>query len=337
MKTSCSRACTRITFTLPMTATIDRAFCVAPMLEKTDRHYRFFARLLTRHAVLYTEMITTGAILKGDTDYHLRYHRNEHPLALQLGGSNPQEMAHCAEIAGDYGYDEVNINVGCPSDRVQAGRFGACLMAEPALIADCVSAMQARVQIPVTVKSRIGIDHNESYEGLCHFIETVASAGCRTFIIHARKAWLNGLSPRENREVPPLRYDVVYRLKRDYPHLEIVINGGITTLDACREHLQVVDGVMIGREAYSNPFILSRVDQLFYASGRPVNDRKTVIEGLIPYIEQETAGGLNIRHITRHVLGLFQGMPGARQWRRQLSDSRTLSVQTLHRILQEMG
>jgi tRNA-dihydrouridine synthase A len=315
---------------------IDRSVCIAPMLDKTDRHFRYFARLLTRHALLYTEMITTGAILKGDTDYQLRYHPSEHPLALQLGGSDPQEMTRCAVIAQEYGYDEVNINVGCPSDRVQSGRFGACLMAEPELIASCVAAMRAEVDLPVTVKTRIGIDDVDSYQALAGFVRTVATAGCEVFIIHARKAWLSGLSPKDNREIPPLRYDVVYQLKRDFPELEVIINGGIKSLAEAQRHLAQVDGVMIGREAYNNPFMLGQVDQQFYGSTRPVMDRKTVLQGLVPYIESELAAGTHIRHITRHVLGLFQGIPGARQWRRQLSDSQSVSLQSLQQLISSL-
>jgi len=303
------------------------------MLDKTDRHYRYFARLLTRHALLYSEMITTGAILKGDTHYHLQYSPQEHPLALQLGGSDPDEMSQCAVIANDYGYDEVNINVGCPSDRVQSGLFGACLMAEPDRIAECVSAMSARVDIPVTVKTRIGIDHDDSYEALTRFIDTVSTAGCQTFIIHARKAWLSGLSPKENREIPPLRYNVVYQLKRNFPQLEIIINGGIKTLTEAREHLQQVDGVMIGREAYSNPYLLKDVDQQFYGSTEITVDRRTVLTNLLPYLEAEIATGTKMKHITRHIMGLFQGIPGARKWRQQLSDNRSLSVDDLREMI----
>ena len=303
------------------------------MLDKTDRHYRYFARLLTRHALLYTEMITTGAILKGDAHYHLKYSPEEHPLALQLGGSDPAEMSQCAVIANDYGYDEVNINVGCPSDRVQSGLFGACLMTEPDRIAECVSAMTARIDIPVTVKTRIGIDHNDSYEALSHFIRTVSAAGCQTFIIHARKAWLSGLSPKENREIPPLRYDVVYQLKKDFPQLEIIINGGIRTLSEVAGHLAQVDGVMIGREAYSNPYMLRDVDQQFYASPGLAVDRRTVLTNLLPYLEAEIANGTKMKHITRHILGLFQGMPGARKWRRQLSENQSLSMHSLKEMI----
>jgi len=315
---------------------INRCFSIAPMLDKTDRHYRYFVRLLTKHALLYTEMITTGAILMGDTNYQLKYNLQEHPLALQLGGSDPDDMTQCAVIAENYGYDEVNINVGCPSDRVQSGMFGACLMAEPERIADCVTQMTAEIDIPVTVKTRIGIDDNDSYEALCQFIRTVASAGCQTFIIHARKAWLSGLSPKENREIPPLRYDVVYQLKKDFPQLEIIINGGIKTLDSAAQHLQRVDGVMMGREAYSNSYLLRNVDQRFYHSAEEAPDRRTILDNLLPYLEMEIAAGTQMKHITRHILGLFQGMPGARQWRRQLSDSQSLSLETLRQMISQL-
>lgn len=291
------------------------------MLDWTDKHCRYFHRLLTKHAVLYTEMVTTGAILHGDRDRHLRFNDAEHPLALQLGGSEPKDMAECARIAEDYGYDEVNINVGCPSERVQKGAFGACLMAEPHLIADCVSAMRAAVKIPVTVKNRIGIDDQEDYSALYGFVQTVAAAGCETFIIHARKAWLKGLSPKENREIPPLRYELVYELKQALPQLEIIINGGITTLAQCQEHLQHVDGVMVGREAYHNPWILAEVDTLLYGSDEPIpKDRKAILEAFLPYVQSQLDAGIPLKHMTRHILGLFQGMPGARQWRRLLSE-----------------
>ncbi len=291
------------------------------MLDWTDKHCRYFHRLLTKQAVLYTEMVTTGAILHGDRDRHLRFNDAEHPLALQLGGSEPKDMAECARIAEDYGYDEVNINVGCPSERVQKGAFGACLMAEPHLIADCVSAMRAAVKIPVTVKNRIGIDDQEDYSALYGFVQTVAAAGCETFIIHARKAWLKGLSPKENREIPPLRYELVYELKQALPQLEIIINGGITTLAQCQEHLQHVDGVMVGREAYHNPWILAEVDTLLYGSDEPIpEDRKAILEAFLLYVQSQLEAGIPLKHMTRHILGLFQGMPGARQWRRLLSE-----------------
>lgn len=291
------------------------------MLDWTDKNCRFFHRLLTRHALLYTEMVTTGAILHGSAHRHLQFNAEEHPLALQLGGSEPQEMAQCACIAADYGYDEVNINVGCPSERVQRGAFGACLMAEPNLIADCVAAMQARVSIPVTVKNRIGIDDQDDYGGLHDFISTVAAAGCKTFIIHARKAWLKGLSPKENREIPPLRYELVYQIKREFPQLEIIINGGIKTLDECQQHLAHIDGVMVGREAYHNPWLLAQVDPVLYGAEAPFSDRHAALVALLDYMREQQAQGQALSHTGRHILGLFQGMPGARQWRRMLSEN----------------
>ena len=297
------------------------------MLDRTDRHYRYLARLLTKRALLYTEMITTGAILKGDTFYQLRYNPEEHPVALQLGGSNPEELRECARIATDYGYDEINLNLGCPSPRVQNGMFGACLMTKPELVAECVNAMQQAVDIPVTVKHRIGIDDMGSEEVLPKFINTVAGTGCKTFIIHARKAWLRGLSPKENREIPPLQYERVYQVKNDYPDLEIIINGGIRTLNECHQLLHHVDGVMVGREAYNNIHILSGIDQQFYGCGyRPIN-RREVLERLIPYIHKEVSNGTNLHQITRHIPGLFRGIPGARTRRRQLGANQQLTIQ----------
>ncbi|MGZ8227815.1 MAG: tRNA dihydrouridine(20/20a) synthase DusA [Methylococcaceae bacterium] len=296
-------------------------FCVAPMMDWTDRHCRFFHRLLSQHALLYTEMVTTGALIHGDHHRFLHFNAAEHPLALQLGGSNPRELAICAKMAADYGYDEVNLNVGCPSDRVQNGRFGACLMAEPELVAECVAAMSQTINIPVTVKSRIGIDDKDSYQELTHFIATLADAGCRTFIVHARKAWLKGLSPKQNREAPPLRYDIVYQLKIDFPQLEIILNGGVTSLDEAETILQHVDGVMVGREAYHNPYVLAEVDQrLFGVSADPVS-RETVLELLIPYIQEQIKTGPRLNSVSRHILGLFHGEPGARGWRRYLSEN----------------
>lgn len=300
---------------------LNRKFTVAPMLDWTDRHCRHFHRLLTKYAILYTEMVTTGALLNGDVDRHLRFDVAEHPVALQLGGSDPHDLATCARMAADYGYDEVNINVGCPSERVQKGAFGACLMAEPELIGECVSAMQAAVSIPITVKNRIGIDDQDDYEGLHRFISTVSQAGCRTFIIHARKAWLKGLSPKENREIPPLRYESVYQIKREFPQLEILINGGITTLEQCQQHLQYVDGVMVGREAYHNPWVLARVDAQLYGTSSAVDDRKAIVEAFLPYVQQQLEQGVPLGHMTRHILGIFQGMAGARAWRRHISEN----------------
>ncbi|WP_229799774.1 tRNA dihydrouridine(20/20a) synthase DusA [Vogesella fluminis] len=294
------------------------------MLDWTDRHYRYFARLITKNTWLYTEMVTTGALLHGDVPRHLRYHDAEHPIALQLGGSEPQELAQCARLAAEWGYDEVNLNVGCPSERVQKGAFGACLMAEPQLVADCVKAMRDAVDIDITVKHRIGIDHIDSYDYMREFVDTVAEAGCRTFIVHARNAILKGLSPKENREIPPLKYEYVYRLKQERPDLEILINGGIKSNEEIAAHLQHVDGVMVGREAYHNPYLMAEWDALFYgADSRPLS-RGKVVEALLPYVAARLQDGSNVRHIARHVLGLFQGQKGARQWRRMLSDSKEL-------------
>lgn len=291
------------------------------MLDWTDRHCRFFHRLLTKEAILYTEMVTTGAILYGDPARQLHFNAQEHPVALQLGGSEPQELAQCARIAQDYGYDEINLNVGCPSERVQKGAFGACLMAEPQLIAECVSAMQAAVAIPITVKNRIGIDDQEDYADLHRFIDTVSQAGCQTFIIHARKAWLKGLSPKENREIPPLRYDLVYQIKQAFPALDIIINGGITTLAQCQQHLQHVDGVMMGREAYHNPWLLAQVDPLLYGTPAPLESRHAALLAMLPYVQAQLDAGVPLWHISRHLLGLFQGMPGARAFRRLISEN----------------
>tara|TARA_R110002124_G_scaffold2530_5_gene16034 strand:+ start:912 stop:1910 length:999 start_codon:yes stop_codon:yes gene_type:complete len=298
-----------------------RRFSIAPMMDWSDHNCRFFWRLLTRQALLYTEMVTTGALIHGDRERFLHYNTEEHPVALQLGGSNPQDLARCARWAQDWGYDEVNLNCGCPSDRVQSGMFGACLMARPALVADCVKAMLDSCDIPVTVKHRIGIDAMESYEELLAFVAPVAAAGCSVFIVHARKAWLQGLSPKENREIPPLNYDWVYRLKNDFPELTFVINGGIQTIDACRHHLQHVDGVMLGREAYQNPWMLAEVDTALFGMDKPAQSRDDIIAALIPYAQQQLARGGSLNHITRHILGLYQGVPGARKFRRHLSEN----------------
>ncbi|WP_295579825.1 tRNA dihydrouridine(20/20a) synthase DusA [uncultured Lamprocystis sp.] len=293
---------------------------VAPMLDWTDRHCRYFLRLITRHTLLYTEMVTTGALIYGDQDRHLRFDPAEHPLALQLGGADPRAMAQCARLGADWGYDELNINVGCPSDRVQNGRFGACLMAEPQVVADCVAAMKDAVALPVTVKCRIGIDDRDSYEELTAFVAAVAAAGCDALIVHARKAWLQGLSPRENREVPPLRYDVVARLKADFSALTIVINGGILTLDAAVGFLTHLDGVMIGRAAYENPWMLAQADRLIYGDTTAVTTRHAVLERFLPYVERQLQTGVPLGAMSRHLLGLFQGQPGARAWRRHISE-----------------
>ena len=299
---------------------LDRLIAVAPMLDWTDRHYRYFIRLLSRHTLLYTEMVTTGAILRGDRERLLAHDPAEYPLALQLGGSDPAELARCARIAADWGYDEINLNVGCPSDRVQSGRFGACLMAEPDLVAACVAAMRAATDLPVTVKTRIGIDERDSYQDLADFVRRVAAGGCTVFIVHARKAWLSGLSPKENREIPPLRYEVVHQLKRDFPELTIVLNGGLTTLEQVTEHLRQVDGAMIGRAAYENPYLLAEVDRRFFGSSASPPNRHQVVRALLPYLEERLRAGTPLQCMTRPILGLFQGIPGARAWRRVLSE-----------------
>jgi len=294
-------------------------FAVAPMLDWTDRHCRYLLRLISRHALLYTEMVTTGAILKGDRARFLAHDDSEHPVALQLGGSDPAALAECARIGADAGYDEINLNVGCPSDRVQSGRFGACLMAEPELVAECVSAMHNAAAIPVTVKTRIGIDQTDSYASLADFVGTVTAGGCETFVIHARKAYLQGLSPKENRSVPPLKYDYAYRIKRQFPQLEIVLNGGINDLDAAATHLAQVDGVMLGRAVYHDPCLLTGVDRRFFNATLAIPERGEIVRQMLPYIDRELMAGTPLKHITRHMLGLFQGVPGARHWRRHLS------------------
>jgi tRNA-dihydrouridine synthase A len=308
------------------------------MMDWTDRHCRYFHRLLAPSALLYTEMLTTGAILHGDRDRLLAFNPEEHPLALQLGGSEPAELARCAAIAAERGYDEVNLNVGCPSDRVQRGRFGACLMLEPGLVADCVAAMRAAVTIPVTVKTRLGVDDHDSYAGFSDFVGRVAGAGCAVFVVHARKAWLSGLSPKENRDVPELRYEWVYRLKRENPGLTVVLNGGVGSVEAVERHLDAVDGVMLGRAAYHDPWLLARLQARL--SGDPgTQSREETVRALTHYLEGQVARGVPVKHVSRHVLGLFQGQPGARRWRRYLSqrahlepDSPGLLLQALERM-----
>ena len=296
---------------------------VAPMMDWTDRHCRYFHRLLTRHARLYTEMVTSGALLHGDVPRHIDFDPAEHPVALQLGGSEPADLARCARLGEHWGYAEINLNCGCPSERVQRGAFGACLMAEPALVADCVKAMVDAVAVPVTVKHRIGIDKVESYAFVSDFVGTVADAGCRVFIVHARNAWLKGLSPKENREVPPLRYDLVHRLKKDFPDLVIAINGGLTTDEAVAVQLEGLDGAMIGREAYHHPWWLARWDALYYGeSGSPLR-REDVEERMVAYMEREHARRATPWHsVARHMMGLYNGLPGARRWRQVWSDHR---------------
>lgn len=295
-------------------------FSVAPMLDWTTRHCRYFHRQFSQYALLYTEMVTTGAIIHANYD-HLTYSNEETPLALQLGGSDPLQLAHCAKLAEQRGYDEINLNVGCPSDRVQNGMFGACLMAKADLVADCIKQMQQAVNIPVTVKTRIGIDHLDSYEFLTEFVEKIQQAGCQEFIIHARKAWLSGLSPKQNREIPPLDYERVYQLKQDFPHLNIVINGGIKTIEQIQQHLNYVDGVMVGREAYQNPSLLGYIDQTLFDPNLPIVTPYMAVTKMFPYIEQELGKGTQLNHIVRHMINAFQGCKGARQWRRYLSEN----------------
>jgi len=304
------------------------------MLDLSDRHCRYFWRLLSERALLYTEMVTSGALLHGKAERSLRFDEREHPIALQLGGSDPSALAACARLAEQWGYDEVNLNCGCPSDRVQNGAFGACLMAQPQRVADCIKAMQDACSIAVTIKHRIGIDDLDSYEAMADFVQTVAATGCDTFIVHARKAWLRGLSPKENREIPPLRYADVYRLKQDFPALTIVINGGIETLDDSDAHLRHVDGVMLGRAAYHNPYLLSEVDRQLFGRDAPPKTRAAVIEELLPYIEAQLREGSTLHHITRHILGLYQGEAGARRFRRHLSERAPRAGADLH-VLRE--
>jgi len=299
---------------------LNRLISVAPMLDWTTSHCRYFHRLLSKHTVLYSEMVTTGAIIHGDKLRHLGFNPEEGPIALQLGGSSPQDLALCSKIAEDYGYSEVNLNVGCPSDRVQNGRFGACLMAEPDLVAECVLAMQQATDLPITVKSRIGIDDLDAYTDLVNFVQKVSDVGCETFILHARKAWLSGLSPKQNRDIPPLKYEVVQQIKQDFPHLEIIINGGIMNLEQAQGLLQTVDGVMIGREAYHNPYLLADVDTLIYQQAGQKKTRQDVVLELIPYIQTQLSNGAKLHSVTRHILGLFHGLAGARAWRRHLSE-----------------
>jgi len=293
------------------------------MMDWTDRHCRFFHRLLSRHTLLYTEMMTTGALIHGDVPRHLDFNPEEHPVALQLGGSDAGELGHCARLGEQWGYDEINLNCGCPSERVQRGSFGACLMAEPRLVADCVKAMVDAVAVPVTVKHRIGIDKAESYEFVRDFVGEVSQAGCQVFLVHARNAWLKGLSPKENREVPPLRYQFVHRLKRDFPHLIIAVNGGITTDEQVAAELEQVDGVMVGREAYHHPWWLARWDAVFFGDAAHPTEREAVEEQMVRYMEREAAErGTHWHSVARHMMGLYNGLPGARRWRQVWSDHR---------------
>ena len=300
---------------------LDHRFSVAPMIDVTDRHYRYLARLLSQHALLFTEMITTGAILNGDQDYLLSYTDQEHPLALQLGGSNVDQLAQCARIGESYGYDEINLNVGCPSNKVQNNMIGACLMGHPKLVTECMQAMIEAVTIPVTIKHRIGIDDIDNYDVLAEFVEQVSGSGCDTFIVHARNAILKGLSPKQNREIPPLQYDKVYRLKADFPDLEIIINGGIDNLADCHQHLTQVDGVMLGRAANHNSALLTQVDQQFFGCNLPMPERHQAALTYFAYMQQQHEKGTSLHHMSGHIMGLFQGIPGARALRRHISDN----------------
>jgi tRNA-dihydrouridine synthase A len=294
---------------------------IAPMMDRTDRHYRYFMRQITRRTLLYTEMVTSQAIMHGDKEHLLGFSEEEKPLSLQVGGDNPADLAECARIAEDMGYDEINLNVGCPSSRVQSGNFGACLMAQPQQVADCVAAMIDATKIPVTVKHRIGVDDLDSYEEMVNFVNVVSGAGCDRFTVHARKAWLQGLSPKENRDVPPLRYDDVHRLKQDFPHLFIEINGGFKTLVQVEQHLQSVDAVMIGRAAYDNPYLFATVDKEFYTEESQFFNRHEVVENMYDYIDKWTSKGLKLNKITRHMLQLFAGKPGSRAWKQHITEN----------------
>ncbi len=302
------------------TKLVQRRLCVAPMMDWTDRHCRYFHRLLAPQAQLYTEMVTTGAVLHGDREHLLGFNEKEHPLALQLGGSDPSELAECARIAQARGFDEVNLNVGCPSDRVQRGRFGACLMLEPGLVRDCVAAMRDAVDIPVTIKTRLGVDQHYSYDFFSDFVNEVSGSGCNVFIIHARKAWLSGVSPKENREVPELRYDWAYRLKAERPDLQIVLNGGVATVADVKQHLQRLDGVMLGRAAYQDPWVLAECHGELYGS-MGVADRENAVLLMSEYARRQVGHGVPVKNISRHTLGLFHGLPGARRWRRFISEN----------------
>jgi len=317
----------------------NRRLSVAPMLDWTDRDFRYFLRLISKHTLLYTEMVTTGALIYGDTERFLAHEQLESPLALQLGGSDPTDLAKCALLGQQAGYDEINLNVGCPSDRVQSGSFGACLMVEPQLVAECVTAMREAVDIPVTVKTRLGIDEHETYQFLTDFIEPVAEAGCEIFILHARNAWLKGLSPKENRDVPPLKYDFVYQAKQDYPELHIDINGGIHSLEAALQHLEKVDGVMMGRAIYNDPYLLVEADAKLFGDEYAMPTRHQLIEQMLPYIERRMTEGRPLKSITRHLLGVFQGQQGARAWRRHISENAHIKgagIEVLKQALQKV-
>ena len=313
---------------------IYRRFSIAPMLDCTDRHDRYFLRLFSPHMLLYSEMITTSAILHGDRDYLLKFDSTEHPVAVQLGGSDPEALSRVAKICEDYGYDEINLNVGCPSDRVQSGAFGACLMAQPELVAECVVAMKSATSLPVTVKHRTGIDDQDSWDELVKFTQLQIDAGVDALIIHARKAWLKGLSPKQNREIPPLQYDWVYKLKSMFSDTEIIINGGIKTLQQCQQHLEHVDGVMLGREPYGNPYMLASLDAELFGDNHTILGRKQILQAFYPYIESQMEQGMPFSKIIRHIIGMFHGQPNGRQWRRYLSENAFKKEAGIHVIEQ---
>lgn len=304
-----------------LTNNIDRRLSIAPMMDHSDRHFRFFMRLLSKHTVLYTEMITTGALIHGDRKRFLKFNDVEHPLAIQLGGSNPEDLSECAKMAEDEGYDEVNLNIGCPSDRVQNGQFGACLMSNKNLVADCIDKIKTTVSIPVTIKTRIGIDNLDSYEFLSDFIDTTKTSGCDTYIIHARKAILRGLSPKENREIPPLNYPRVYQIKNDFPDLNITINGGFTEVEQITSQLNHVDGVMVGRAAYQNPYMLTEADKKIYKNNAEVPSRIEILNNYRNYVADQANQNVRIKNMTRHIIGLYQGQPGAKRYRQLLSQA----------------
>lgn len=319
---------------------IDRKLSVAPMLDWTDKYCLYFLRQISSHTLFYTEMVTTGAILRGGKERFLDYYPEEHPLAIQLGGSDPDDLRRCSSLSEEWGYDEINLNVGCPSDRVQNGTFGACLMAEPGLVAECIAAMrEGAPNTEVTVKHRIGIDDKDSYQELTNFVDKVNQAGCETFIVHARKAWLQGLSPKDNRNIPPLKYEVVHQLKRDFPHINFVINGGLSSLDEVERELQELQGAMIGREIYSNPWMLADADRRIYGDHNKQLTRLDVIEAMTAFIERESKNGVPVHRITRHMLGLFHEQPGGRKWRRFISENvhKSPSPQILHQALEYMS
>ncbi|MCP4765890.1 MAG: tRNA dihydrouridine(20/20a) synthase DusA [Gammaproteobacteria bacterium] len=313
---------------------IDRQFCIAPMMDCSDRHSRYFLRMFSARILLYTEMVTAAAILHGDRDYLLSFNTEEHPLAVQLGGSDPEQLYRAGAICADYGYDEINLNCGCPSDRVQSGQFGACLMQDPGLVAECVIALKSASSLPVTVKHRTGIDQQDDYDRFAAFASVQVDAGAEALIVHARNAWLQGLNPKQNREIPPLKYDWVYRLKRDFPQQQIIINGGIKTLDACLDHLRQVDGVMLGREPYQNPYMLHNVDPVIFAQANvEVPGRIAMLHRMYPYIEKQLGQGLPLTRIVRHLIGLFHGEPNGRRWRRYISENayrKSAGIETLY-------